>query len=339
VITLCRGRDRASVGVWTAEKVPTDGAFVDWCEWTEFARGVDDVCAELVGDDGWVESDRGGLGYRRARVTAEGVWIFYDGQVGMGVHVRASGRACRALEEVGWVPEWGSRLRWMGEEGRALTRLDVAIDDTRGLVTPEKCETEAKDGRLVTRFRDWHPEPHYNGLGELQSETVYFGSRKSDLCVRVYDKAKEQGLDDVSWTRVELQARDERAAALAVALSHPDAGARTRAFCGVLLSYLDFKVAGGDSHRDRWVTAEWWSTFLDGVVKNRLQLPGAVMPTVEEALAAVLSIYGPQLAAVAETVGWGELVNRVSAQRIRWRSRHRARLLSWGAHIGENAPL
>ena len=39
--------------------------------------------------------------------------------------------------------------------------------------------------------------------------TIYFGSRTSKVFIRIYDKALEQGLDDVEWTRVELELKDK----------------------------------------------------------------------------------------------------------------------------------
>lgn len=48
---------------------------------------------------------------------------------------------------------------------------------------------------------------YYDRVGRL--ETAYFGSMGSNKFVRVYNKAREQKIDNMDWWRVELQLRDE----------------------------------------------------------------------------------------------------------------------------------
>lgn len=40
-------------------------------------------------------------------------------------------------------------------------------------------------------------------------ETIYFGSRASDLQIRIYDKSREQNLSDRTWWRIEVQLRND----------------------------------------------------------------------------------------------------------------------------------
>lgn len=47
----------------------------------------------------------------------------------------------------------------------------------------------------------------YDRVGKL--ETCYFGSMGSNKFVRIYNKAKEQKIDNMDWWRVELQLRDK----------------------------------------------------------------------------------------------------------------------------------
>lgn len=50
-----------------------------------------------------------------------------------------------------------------------------------------------------------------------ESTTLYFGSRQSEVMVRMYDKGKERGTD-LDWTRVEIELKGDKAHAYTVAM-------------------------------------------------------------------------------------------------------------------------
>lgn len=79
-----------------------------------------------------------------------------------------------------------------------FTRLDLALD----LYNYEVYLYNITD--IKTRKKAYY----YDMLGKL--ETVYLGALGSNKFVRIYNKAKEQGITDkeVDWWRVELQLRD-----------------------------------------------------------------------------------------------------------------------------------
>ncbi len=258
----------------------TSEAFVDWLEWTEHEASIDDVCARQ--SDEWIEGDRGAMGYRRSRLS-EGTNVFYDGRAGMGVHVRMPGKACRALEAAGRVTEWEPFLGMLLERGRSITRLDVALDDRTGSLSVDRCYREMKAGHLVRNLRLASASEYVNALGETESRTLYFGSPKSDLRVRIYDKALEAKAPG-PWTRVEMQARDEHAIALAELVAVAPGNERSAVFGQLLLHYLDFKDRGRDGNRSRWVTAPWWSEFALGCLKRKLALAPARVPSADEAI-------------------------------------------------------
>lgn len=306
----------------------TNQALIDWVEWTEHEVSVEAVCTS-VGED-WIEGERGALGYRRSRISAGKVVVLYDGQPRMGVHVRVSGSACRALEASGFVTDWSPFLSSLLVGGRSITRLDVALDDRTGRVTVERCYAALKVGCLVRKFRTASALEIVDGGGGTESRTLYFGSRQSALCARIYDKALERG-EAGPWTRVELQARDDRGVALARLLVVQDLPERARALGGLLLYYLDFKTAGRDSNRSRWVTASWWSEFVRTSVKRKLALDPKPPPTAEEAIAALVRQYGPLLAALVDVVGYGPVVEAVEGSRHRWKARHLRLMSQWKA--------
>jgi phage replication initiation protein len=303
----------------------TSEALIDWLEWTEHEASIDDVCARL--SDDWIEGDRGAMGYRRSRLS-EGTFVLYDGRAGMGVHVRMPGKACRAIEAAGRVTEWEPFLGMLLERGRSITRLDVAFDDRTGSVSVDRCYREMKAGHLVRNFRVASAPEYVNALGETESRTLYFGSQKSDLRVRIYDKALEAKRPG-PWTRVEMQARDEHAIGLAGLVTAAPGNERSAAFGQLLLHYLDFKDPGRDGNRSRWDTAPWWSEFVLSCLKRKLALEPARLPSADEAIGRVAQQYGPTLAAVVAYTGYEPLFEAIEAARPRLRTRHRRMLAEW----------
>lgn len=75
-----------------------------------------------------------------------------------------------------------------------VTRMDFAVDYRLPL---RALEVEYKAG--VSR------QYHTGRNGEL--ETLYCGSRSSDYRLRLYDKAVEQGVSGIDWSRLEAQMR------------------------------------------------------------------------------------------------------------------------------------
>lgn len=154
--------------------------------------------------------------------------------------------------------------------GATFTRLDLAVDDTRGLLEMDVIREMVEDESCVSRFRQIGG---YEGLRGTKGNTVYFGSPKSDSRCRIYDKREEQidsghECDLDHWVRCEYQFRKERADKMAQELI--DKGPSF--FLGVALSYIDFKERGTDTNKSRWATCEWWQGFLGGAVKQPLSM-------------------------------------------------------------------
>lgn len=315
-------------GVVNTERVErASEALIDWLEWTEHETSVDEVCSLLATD--WTEGDRGAMGYLRSRVS-QGVSVFYQGRPGMGVHVRVPGAACRALEASGVVVDWELFLGRLLARGRSLTRLDVALDDRSGSITVDRCYRELKAGHVVDRFRKRSAPEYMDGLGNTESRSLYFGSAKSDLFVRVYDKGKETNTPG-PWTRVEVESRNDHATALACLLTMADRGERSVRLGALLLAYVDFKEPGRDSNRSRWATASWWSDFVGGCVKSRLSLSPTPLPTAAELIDNAVHQYGPSLATVAEITGYGPIFEGIEGARARIKPRHRVMAARWHA--------
>ena len=105
-----------------------------------------------------------------------------------------------------------------------------------------------------------------------KSQTMQFGSPKSDTLIRIYDKARERNCPEGEhWIRCELQLRRERAAAF---VQLPQAIGE--AYCGVVMNYLRFvEPMEGDINRWRWPIKGYWADFLCNANAIRIyQAPG-----------------------------------------------------------------
>jgi len=188
-----------------------------------------------------------------------------------------------------------------------FTRLDIALDDHVGYWTIEKIANKVRRGELVSKFKSAkRVEKIQISDGSATGETVYFGSSSSLVTTRMYNKRLEQlGRDDIDpatvpdiWNRTEIQARKERAQAIAQLLANGhEVGAILK---GILAYYLRFVVRpkNGDSNKSRWKTAQWWQRFLEDVEPIRLTEPCEMEATIERRLAWMRRQVAPSLAAV-----------------------------------------
>ncbi len=220
---------------------------------------------------------------------------------GMGCHVSMTGQGCRAYE-ARFGDVWVDLIKRVKAANGHFTRLDNAIDDRKGYFTVDQVRSKVKSGEVKTVFKQARGIEQYSLKREtgITGNTVYFGSPKSSLQVRIYDKAKEQGQDGVVWNRIEIEARDERADELASKIS--EGKPLGEIVLGVLSRYLNFIEPSSDTNKSRWLLCEWWSSFLCDVQKIRLTIERAVRTVVQVAtwldrqaassLAIVKKVYG-----------------------------------------------
>ena len=140
------------------------------------------------------------------------------------------------------------------------------------------------------------------GLSEFEGNngmTVYFGSKSSIIKVRMYDKAKQQGVD-YFWNRIEVECREERANLLCKEILKTDNFGQLLA--GVLKSYINFIEHCGDSNRSRWDITNWGDDFLGDVNKVRLSIK-KIQKTLTEVVSWVERQVAPSLALIKEKMG------------------------------------
>ncbi len=176
------------------------------------------------------------------------------------VWLEMSGQGCRAFESYGKgnYDELFSLARH-DPDNIHITRLDVAFDDFTGVLNIDEICGLTHLEHFVARSKN------YQAIYSNSGNSALFGSRQSNVLVRIYDKAKERGYVDptLHWVRCELQLKDVNAMGFANKLLLMDL---REVYQGVLKNYLSFRIPSDDSNKRRWKEQPWWTSFLNGAV-------------------------------------------------------------------------
>lgn len=268
----------------------------DWLTFTSHADSPESLM-QLLGlqDVPWQKMEKGRNGYRQ-RYFFENISILYDGAENMGICVDMSGTGCRAFETYSKI-NWQELMEILhfGSGDYNVTRLDMAFDDHTGILDIDELRDDTDDHLYVSRSRTWKVE--YGSAGT----TIYHGSPKSNMYIRIYDKAAERDLEGIHWIRVEMQMRDEIATGFIDGLMIHPTGVQFR---GVLHNYLRYVVnPGTDENMSRWPMAEYWDQLLEGVQRitcwsapgteyNEFHLSNFIINQAGNALDCYLRIFG-----------------------------------------------
>lgn len=196
-----------------------------------------------------------------------GVTMNLDKPGSDNIRLVIKGKGCRELEGAGAMTGWSEFLARLLRADAKFSRLDAAIDDHDGVLSMDTILLCCKEGRVVSRYNKIMPyEPRCLTTGRIIGRGASFGERGSTTTIRIYDKAMKEQTGD-HWMRVEMEAHDEKAQALAQSIAEGirDVVPRT------LLGCLDFKVRGSTKRRERWATEEWWTRFLGTTERFHLE--------------------------------------------------------------------
>lgn len=136
----------------------------------------------------------------------------------MKAHVRMTGSECGAWRDLGGVDD--RLVQFVRGVGGQASRIDLAFDLFDYGIDLMRIYKDWKGGKVECRARK--VTPVVSGVMDdkravVEAATVYFGSRTSDVMVRMYDKGKEQRTD-LDWTRVELEIKGDKAKAYLIAM-------------------------------------------------------------------------------------------------------------------------
>lgn len=281
-------------------------------DWFSFTSKIDclDTIKRLLGldDPSIIFQELGGMHGYKDRLYFEGISIHYNGSDKMNlkdtVWVEMSGQGCRAFEQYSSHKDWRFILSLLlaDLDSYNITRCDIAYDDWSGLLDISLLKREAEKHNIVTKFRDYGVDMSFVN----NDITLYFGSKKSDVLFRCYNKAAERGKEDEirHWIRFEMQLRDAYALKFLQEFYKSDDLGHT--FSGVLKHYLRFvKPSRSDSNKARWCTRPWWQRFVEnaesislytqkGTDYNEYKLHEFVVNNVGNAVDTFITIFGEQ---------------------------------------------
>ena len=140
------------------------------------------------------------------------------------------------------------------EKMNSVTRLDYAVDIFDANATPNQVLKLWQQDKIRTHYR---VVESYRTLTGYAGETLYFGSRKSEQRIRIYDKAAEQEMLNVDWLRIELQLRKKRSTNLVADMTKHTMSSVGDTRIRELLKIDDL---------------EWWHKALNGVTVELTKL-------------------------------------------------------------------
>ena len=238
----------------------------------------------------FVEAEKGASGYKKMLLhKGSTLRVLYDGNENMGIHYDFSGSSIKELfchftdfivQDTPFGPELNmdinilrellSRIKQVGH----VTRLDLAIDDKEyPYFTLLELQDVLEQQRFISKFRSWQLVKDCTTTNVLIGATIYLGSRRSDIMLRVYDKQLEriakgiEGAGELPWIRWELELKNEYAnVALVDLLNGVDVGSLV---FGILSNYFRI-IVFDDSNKSRCSIDEKWKQFLDEVSKINL---------------------------------------------------------------------
>lgn len=263
----------------------------DWLSFTSKYHAPEELIDALgLSHVNWTLT-KGARGYQDRKYFGS-ISVHYNGRPDMGVWVEMSGQGCRTFESLSAVG-WERLFLFIQENGLKITRLDVAYDDHTGVLPMREIVNDTQSGMFVSRSDYWETVLSSKG------STAQVGSPKSDVLIRIYDKAAERKCEPgTHWIRCEIQMRDDRAVQF-TKIQLPIG----QAFAGVLLNYLRFINPGTDSNRWRWPMKEYWSNLVEdaqrisiyqspGTDYNLEQCENYVFNQAGNAIGAMLKLYG-----------------------------------------------
>lgn len=228
------------------------------------------------------------LGYPNQVLCTDGVRLLYNpNQLRQGLHLIMSGEANqRHCLRLGDSEATTATFVMLQEYKPKCTRVDLYIDSAVDTMRQVWAALRARE--LVTRSRSKGRSVAQVDLstGEIEGETLYIGSVKSDRMTRFYDKAAEQSVDG-TWTRCESQFRRSAAHTAFNAWLSGKFDVES-----IIAAYVDFREVTGDSNKTRRPRVSWWERWLGNVKR----FSGASVEKVADSVQRSLAWFKKQVA-------------------------------------------
>ena len=232
--------------------------------------------------------DKGGLGYKDQLIN-NNVRLYFNGNQGMGINTSISGKGCRYMESQG-INLWSLVFRLARSARINITRLDLALDTEIKLIDKIRQSIDKKKYIAKSRSISYICK---SGKDSTRTETIYLGSRSSDLMIRIYDKAVEQGLEGTDWERWEIVLKKDKIRE-AIPLLKKDI---SQTFKNILYTYFR-PIVKIESNKSRSKVEKWYMKFLGEVEKVSLYREPS-QKTIEDKWAWVEKQVAPTLSLLA----------------------------------------
>lgn len=233
----------------------------------------------------WIPLEHGGNGYLRATQNGH-IVVLFEGNPGMGHHLRLSSHALRQIEGQSDFPGWPQWLKQEFQRGAKPTRIDLAFDDHEGYLDFPTIVDHLRRRALTTRYKSWgHTQNHKFDLQDdkPEAEIIRLGSRTSTTYLRIYDRAARLSLPG-HLIRFEIECKKRAALRVACEIASAQGDTALGALAvGILKSLVEFRVRvpDDDTNASRAPIASWWSNFCGAAEKLKLGL-GHPIRTIEK---------------------------------------------------------
>lgn len=251
---------------------------IDWLSFTCKLGNPLEVIEKLgLGSLDFLETDRGRYGYDLGYTVDGLINVFYSAKRSdMGVHVEMTGQGVRKYETVMKAEgvTWAQVFEHLSSFA-TFSRIDLALDEYEGLVGFNDIIEKIERGEHVGRCRSFKVISGRDSYGHHTGTTIYMGSNKSDIMLRVYEKNFERQqkgyeVETPIWNRWELVLKHEKANDF-VTRYLEDGYSFGGLFKGILTDLIRFVEPGEDTNKSRWQICTWWSDFLEKTAPIQLK--------------------------------------------------------------------
>ena len=219
--------------------------------------------------------------------------------------VELKGQACREIEFLsgGTVDYVNIIATFLYEFGGKATRIDFAIDDTKGdIITIDEVIKYVKKGWYTSSFRSL-PELYTSVAAdndESVGKSLYFGKsrgdHKNELELCIYNKKAERKFNNDTylgeyWTRYEIRFRGDKADNVAYYMVKTNMQDIPNFACGQLDYILKLRTnkkngkKTEDNNVRKWDILPEWNEFLDGIKGSSFRLKPEMVQTIDQKVA------------------------------------------------------
>lgn len=198
----------------------------------------------------------GSQGYNSGARLAAGSVFWHTERPAQGIGVQLSGSDLQTLRDAD-IPEI-ELLTWLTSHGGNVTTIHAAIDVMDAQATTRQVIEAWEAGNATVKARSIAKFSSETKVGKswITGETLYLGSAKSDLRLRVYDKGAEQQTE-ADWLRIEMVWKGRYASAA----------------CAAMLVYGIEQVTRTAVQGQASFPLDWWDKALTGETSPPITMP------------------------------------------------------------------